>query len=139
MRVLVVDVGGTNVKILASGQKAPRKVPSGPKMTPRKMVAAVKTLAADWKYDAVAIGYPGRVHHGRIIVEPHNLGRGWIGFDFRSGTSTRSTSGAWNWARCWRSESSRSSTAVRRRRSITTARRTRSSGAIERPRHKRFS
>lgn len=84
MRVLVIDVGGTNVKILASGQRAPRKVRSGPKLTPRKMVAAVKTLAADWKYDAVAIGYPGRVHHGRIMVEPHNLGRGWVGFDFRS-------------------------------------------------------
>ena len=82
MRVLVVDVGGTNVKILATGQRTPRKAPSGPKMTPKKMVAAVKALAGTWKYDAVAIGYPGRVHAGRILVEPHNLGRGWVGFNF---------------------------------------------------------
>ena len=68
MRVLVVDIGGTNVKILATGQKTPRKFPSGRSLTPRKMVAGVKTLAADWKYDAVAIGYPGRVHDGRIMV-----------------------------------------------------------------------
>ena len=66
MRVLVVDIGGTNVKILATGQKEPRKFPSGPELTPKKMVAGVKELAADWKYDAVAIGYPGRVRDGRI-------------------------------------------------------------------------
>ena len=68
MRVLVVDVGGTNVKILVSGQKTPRKFPSGSKLTPKKMVAGVKALAAEWKYDAVAIGYPGRVRDGRIMV-----------------------------------------------------------------------
>ena len=82
MRVLVVDVGGTTVKILASGQKTPLKFPSGRSLTPRKMVAGIKTLAANWKYDAVAIGYPGRVHDGRIMVEPHNLGRGWTRFNF---------------------------------------------------------
>ena len=82
MRVLVVDVGGTNVKILATGQRTPRKAPSGPKMTPKKMVAGVKALAGTWKYDAVSIGYPGRVHDGRIMVEPHNLGRGWVRFNF---------------------------------------------------------
>ena len=70
MRVLVVDIGGTNVKILATGQKEPRKTPSGPGLTPRKMVAAVKELAPDWEYDAVAIGYPGRVVDGRIMTEP---------------------------------------------------------------------
>jgi hypothetical protein len=58
VRVLVVDIGGTNVKILATGQQAPRKFPSGSKLTPRQMVAQIKTLAEDWKYDAVAIGYP---------------------------------------------------------------------------------
>jgi polyphosphate glucokinase len=84
MRVLVVDIGGTNVKILATGQKEPRKTPSGPKLTPKKMVAEVKALAGEWKYDAVAIGYPGRVVDGRIAVEPNNLGRGWVGFDFES-------------------------------------------------------
>jgi len=84
MRVLVVDIGGTNVKILATGQKTPRKFPSGRKLTPKTMVSAVKELAGDWKYDAVALGYPGRVVRGRILVEPHNLGRGWKGFNFRA-------------------------------------------------------
>ena len=84
MRVLVVDIGGTNIKILASGQRTPRKFPSGKKMTPKDMVRGVKELAADWKYDAVAIGYPGQVRNGRIMTEPHNLGRRWVGFDFKS-------------------------------------------------------
>ena len=84
MNVLVIDVGGTNVKILATGQKERRRFPSGPKMTPRQMVAGVKALAKDWKYDVVSIGYPGPVIKGRIAKEPRNLGRGWIGFDFRA-------------------------------------------------------
>jgi polyphosphate glucokinase len=84
MRVLVVDIGGTNVKILASGQKTPRKSPSGQEMTPKKLVADVKALAGEWKYDVVAIGYPGTVRDGRVAVEPHNLGRGWVGFDFKA-------------------------------------------------------
>jgi polyphosphate glucokinase len=83
-KVLVVDVGGTSVKILASGQKEHRAFPSGPKMTPKEMVAGVKRLAADWIYDAVSIGYPGPVLSGRPIAEPYNLGRGWVGFDFRA-------------------------------------------------------
>jgi predicted NBD/HSP70 family sugar kinase len=84
MRVLVIDVGGSNVKVLATGQTEPRKFPSGPKLTPKAMVDGVKKITADWKYDAVAIGYPGRVGHGRITVEPNNLARGWIGFNFAS-------------------------------------------------------
>jgi polyphosphate glucokinase len=80
-RVLVVDVGGTSVKILASGQTLRRSFPSGPKMKPKDMVSAVKKLAADWEYDAVSIGYPGPVLRGRPIAEPRNLGRGWVGFD----------------------------------------------------------
>jgi polyphosphate glucokinase len=84
MRVLAIDIGGTNVKILASGQKTPRKFPSGRRLTPRKMVAGVKALAADWKYDVVTIGYPGLIRGGRIVLEPHNLGRGWVGFNFKS-------------------------------------------------------
>lgn len=84
MNVLAVDVGGTNVKILATGQDEPRKVPSGPKLTPKKMVAAVKKLAQGWKYDAVSIGYPGVVIHGRPVSEPRNLGKGWVGFDYRA-------------------------------------------------------
>jgi polyphosphate glucokinase len=80
--VLVVDVGGKSVKILASGHKVRRSFPSGPKMTPQDMVSGVKKLAADWVYDVVSIGYPGPVLRGRPVAEPHNLGRGWVGFDF---------------------------------------------------------
>jgi polyphosphate glucokinase len=84
MNVLVVDVGGTNVKILATGQKEPRKFPSGPKMTAKRMVSGVKKLAGNWKYDVVSIGYPGVVLRGRVISEPHNLAPGWGGFDFEA-------------------------------------------------------
>ena len=80
--VLVVDIGGTSVKILASGHQMHRSFPSGPTMTPKEMVSGVKKLAADWAYDAVSIGYPGPVLRGRPIAEPHNLGHGWVGFDF---------------------------------------------------------
>lgn len=83
MKILVVDVGGTNLKVLASGQRKVRKVASGSKMTPRAMVAAVKKLTADWPYDVVSIGYPGYVVRGKPIAEPKNLGRGWVGFDFQ--------------------------------------------------------
>jgi polyphosphate glucokinase len=82
IRVLVVDVGGTSVKILATGQTEHRSFPSGPTLTPRRMVSGVKKLAGDWTYDAVSIGYPGPVLHGRPIAEPYNLGRGWVAFDF---------------------------------------------------------
>ncbi len=81
-RVLVVDVGGNAVKILASGHNVHRSFPSGPKMTPKDMVKGVKKLTADWAYDVVSIGYPGPVLHGRAVAEPYNLGRGWVGFDF---------------------------------------------------------
>ena len=84
MNVLVVDVGGTNVKILATGQDEQRKFPSGPSLTPKQMVAAVKKLAEDWKYDVVSIGYPGPVVNNRPVVEPYNLGPGWAGFDFKA-------------------------------------------------------
>jgi polyphosphate glucokinase len=83
MKVLVVDVGGTHVKILATGQKQSRQFPSGPKLTAKQMVAGVKKLAGDWKYDVVSIGYPGPVLRGRPIAEPHNLAAGWVGFDYR--------------------------------------------------------
>ena len=83
MKILVLDVGGNNVKLLVTGQKTPRKVPSGPTFTPGRMVAAVKKAVAGWKYDAVTIGYPGPVKGGRILAEPVNLGRGWVRYDFR--------------------------------------------------------
>ncbi len=82
MKVLVVDVGGTHVKILATGQTEPREFESGPELTPRRMVAGVKKLAAGWEYSAVSIGYPGVVVHNRPVAEPHNLGDGWVGFQF---------------------------------------------------------
>jgi polyphosphate glucokinase len=81
-RVLVLDIGGTSVKVLASGQSESRSFRSGPTLTPKRMVSRVKRLAADWPYDVVSIGYPGPVWHGRPVAEPHNLGRGWVGFDF---------------------------------------------------------
>jgi len=84
MNVLVVDIGGTNVKILATGQAEPRKFPSGPTLTPKRMVAGVKKLAGDWKYDVVSIGYPGPILGGRPISEPFNLGPGWVGFNFEA-------------------------------------------------------
>jgi polyphosphate glucokinase len=82
MNVLVVDVGGTNVKILATGQETPRKFPSGSNLTPGRMVDGVQQLAAEWKYEVVSVGYPGPVLRGRAASEPHNLGPGWLGFDF---------------------------------------------------------
>src|SRR5499426_4661958 len=81
-KVLVVDIGGTSVKILATGQTERRSFPSGPTLTPRRMVSGVKKLARGWTYDAVSIGYPGPVLRGRPMAEPYNLGRGWVGFDF---------------------------------------------------------
>jgi len=83
MRILVIDVGGTHVKVLATGHKQRVEIPSGPKMTPAGMVAAVRAATVGWKYDAVSIGYPGAVVHGRPIIEPSHLGTGWVGFDFR--------------------------------------------------------
>jgi polyphosphate glucokinase len=82
MNVLVVDVGGTHVKILATGQNEPREFESGPTLTAKQMVSQVRKVASNWSYDVVSIGYPGPVLHGRPMSEPHNLARGWIGFDF---------------------------------------------------------
>ena len=82
MNVLAVDVGGTSVKILATGQEERRKFPSGPKLTPAEMISGVKQLAREWQYEVASIGYPGPVVHGRPVVEPFNLGPGWVGFDY---------------------------------------------------------
>jgi len=81
-KVLVVDVGGTLVLALATGHRTRRKIPSGPTMTARRMVESVKRLVPGWQYEVVSIGYPGLCLHGRPIAEPHNLGPGWVGFDF---------------------------------------------------------
>jgi polyphosphate glucokinase len=82
LNVLVADVGGTHVKILATGQKQHREFASGSKLTPKQLVAGIKKLANDWKYNAVSIGYPGVVIRNRIVADPYNLGNGWAGFDF---------------------------------------------------------
>jgi ROK family protein len=80
-RILVIDIGGTNVKLMISRTKR-RKFKSGPKMTPREMVAQAKEEVEDWKYDAISIGFPAPVRDGRIIDEPKHLGKGWVGFNF---------------------------------------------------------
>ena len=82
MKILVVDVGGNNIKVLVSGQKAPHKVPSGPTLSAARMAKAVKKAVAGTKYDAVTIGFPGPVKGGRPAEEPVNLGRGWVRFDY---------------------------------------------------------
>src|SRR5947199_8848176 len=82
MKVLVIDIGGTNVKMLASGQDVPRRFPSGKKMTPLQMIQGVLDAAKDWEYEAISIGFPGPVLCGQPMTEPVNLGPGWMGFDF---------------------------------------------------------
>jgi predicted NBD/HSP70 family sugar kinase len=81
-RILVVDVGGTHIKMLATGQKEARKIPSGPTMTAGKMVRVVKACVKDWKFDRVSLGYPGPIINGHALREPHNLGGGWMKCDF---------------------------------------------------------
>jgi len=83
LRVLAIDVGGSHVKMRLSNGRTIRQFESGPTMTAKQMVAGVHEVAGDWEYDVVSVGYPGVVMHGKIMVEPHNLGRGWVGFDFR--------------------------------------------------------
>src|SRR5579862_2211503 len=80
--VLVIDVGGTHVKVLATGQDTRREFASGPGLTPKRMVSKVRKLVADWNYDAVSIGYPGPVLRNRPRSEPWNLGKGWKDFNF---------------------------------------------------------
>ena len=80
--ILVVDVGGTKIKLLVTGQTEPRKAPSGKSFTPSKLVETVRELARDWEYEAISIGYPGLVGHSGPRSEPGNLGSGWVGFDF---------------------------------------------------------
>jgi polyphosphate glucokinase len=82
MNVLVIDVGGSHVKIMATGHADERRMVSGPALTAAQMAAGVRKLARGWKYDAVAIGFPGPVAHDRPVAEPVNLGAGWVGFDY---------------------------------------------------------
>jgi polyphosphate glucokinase len=82
MKVLAIDIGGNSVKLLVSGGREPRKFPSGPALTPHQMVTNVLRMTEDWKYDAISIGYPGRIRDSRPYKEPVNLGRGWVRFDY---------------------------------------------------------
>lgn len=84
MNVLVIDIGGTNIKFLATAQSESRKFPSGNSLTPAEMVAGVIEQTKEWDYEAVSIGYPGVVKKNKIKTEPHNLGQGWTTFDFES-------------------------------------------------------
>ena len=83
MKVLVIDVGGTHVKIQATGRRTIVKIPSGPDMTPTQMIRVVQQAVEGWDYDAVSIGLPAPVVHGKPAHEPKNLGPGWVGFNFR--------------------------------------------------------
>ena len=87
MKILVIDVGGTHVKVRATGQKTHMEISSGSGMTAKKMVAAVRKIIAGWKYEAITIGYPGPVLHEHIVGEPHNLGKGWVTFNFQKAFS----------------------------------------------------
>lgn len=84
MKTLVVDVGGHHVKLLASGESEPRAFVSGSRLSPQQMVRGTLDASRDWRYEVVSIGYPGPVLHGRPVREPHNLGRGWVGFDYEA-------------------------------------------------------
>ena len=84
MDILAIDIGGTWIKALLSRENVPRKIPSGASLTPQGMVDSVKKAVADWKYDVVSIGFPGPILNGRIVIEPWNLGKGWVEFDLRA-------------------------------------------------------
>ena len=81
--ILAVDVGGTHVKVMTSKGRTRREFASGLHLSAKEMVKAIKALTEDWSYDLVSVGYPGPVVHNRPLAEPHNLGKGWVGFDFR--------------------------------------------------------
>jgi polyphosphate glucokinase len=84
VKILVIDIGGTNVKMLVMGKDEPRKFPSGPELTPQRLVEGVLAATHDWDYDMISIGFPGPILCGQAIMEPNNLGAGWIGFDFEA-------------------------------------------------------
>lgn len=83
MKVLVIDIGGTHVKVASTDHRVPVKILSGPDMTAETMVKQVLDATEDWEYDAVSIGYPGPVEHDHPLTEPHNLSPGWVGFSYK--------------------------------------------------------
>ncbi len=87
MNILVIDIGGSHIKCLATGQQDSRKFDAGPTMTPNEIVTGVLKIAKGWRFEAVSIGYPGVVRNGAPANEPHNLGSGWVSFDFQAAFS----------------------------------------------------
>jgi polyphosphate glucokinase len=83
MKVLVIDIGGTNIKVASSDSRVPIKIPSGPTLTPKQMIDDVLAATKGWQYDCVSLGYPGPVNHDAPRIEPHNLGTGWTSFDYK--------------------------------------------------------
>jgi hypothetical protein len=83
-KILVIDIGGSHVKCVATDHDAPARFESGPKLTPHEMMKQLGKITQGWRFDAVSIGYPGVVRHGKVAREPHNLGTGWVGFDFEA-------------------------------------------------------
>lgn len=83
MKVLVVDIGGTNIKVASTDNRVPVKIPSGPQMTAKQMVDQVLIATHGWKFDRISIGYPGPVNHDRPLAEPHNLSPGWVDFPYQ--------------------------------------------------------
>jgi polyphosphate glucokinase len=84
MKVLVIDIGGTHIKVASTDNPVPLKIISGPTLTPKQMVDDVQKAITGWEYDAISIGYPGPVAHDRPLAEPHNLGPGWVGYPYQS-------------------------------------------------------
>ena len=84
MKILVVDIGGNNVKLLATGHEDPKKVPSGPDLTPKKMMEGIHEAIPDWDYEVVTVGIPAPVRDGHPVDEPVNLGKGWVDFDYET-------------------------------------------------------
>ncbi len=83
MNVLAIDIGGTHLKFKLQSQSEPVKVKSGSKMTPEKMMDSIRACTADWKFDHVSLGYPGPVVHDAPLMDPHNLGKGWVDFEYK--------------------------------------------------------
>lgn len=84
MKILTIDIGGTNIKVKVNSDEERRKIPSGNYMTPEMMVSLVLESTHDWEYEVISIGFPGVIKKGKIVSEPKNLGDGWLGFDFEN-------------------------------------------------------
>jgi predicted NBD/HSP70 family sugar kinase len=82
MKILMIDIGGTNAKLMATGHEGRRKVPSGPQFKPAQLVSEVLKATEDWEYEAISLGYPGLVKDGKPSLEALNLGGGWVKFDY---------------------------------------------------------